>query len=309
MKPFTEQDYRRQLEAICNNATVALFIMDERQQCVYMNPAAEEMTGFSLSEVQGRALHDIIHHTRPDGSHYPLEECPIDQALPQNNREQGEETFVHKDGSFYSVAFTASPIRENGVAVGTIIEVRDITARKRAENQRDRVFTMSRDLMCVVTTRGDFQRVNGAFVNSLGWSEAELLGTSLHDLAHSDDVEAVQQETEKARQGQVIQGFENRQRCKDGSYKWFVWSYLPDMAEALIYCVANDVTEHRNRQQNLQFLLDLNQTLQSLDDPNEIMVMTRVCWAPTWEPTAALTPKWKTTKIASRFSVITRMTR
>lgn len=100
--------------------------MDERQQCVYLNPAAERLTGYSLSEVRGRPLHDVIHHSRPDGSPYPLEECPIDRAFPQNHQEQGEETFVHKDGTFYPVAYTASPIREEGIVVGTIIEVRGI---------------------------------------------------------------------------------------------------------------------------------------------------------------------------------------
>ncbi|NJK52266.1 MAG: PAS domain-containing protein [Leptolyngbyaceae cyanobacterium SU_3_3] len=93
--------YKRQLEVVCNNATLALFIMDEYQRCIYMNPAAETLTGYSLTEAQGRALHDVIHHTRPDGSPYPLCECPIDQVFPTNNREQGEEVFVHKDGHFY----------------------------------------------------------------------------------------------------------------------------------------------------------------------------------------------------------------
>jgi PAS domain S-box-containing protein len=132
-------DYRRQLEAVANNATLALFIMDEHQRCTYMNPAAEQLTGYTLEEVQGRALHDVIHHTRPDGTPYPLQECPIDQALPQNMREQGEEVFVHKDGHFYPVAFTASPILEDGQPVGTIIEVRDITEDKAAEEERLRL--------------------------------------------------------------------------------------------------------------------------------------------------------------------------
>ncbi len=85
--------------------------MDEHQQCTYLNPAAERLTGYSLDEVRGRVLHDVIHHTRPDGSPYRLAECPIDRAFPQNMREQGTEVFVHRDGSFYEVAFTASPIR------------------------------------------------------------------------------------------------------------------------------------------------------------------------------------------------------
>ena len=128
--------YRRQLETVAENATLALFIMDEHQRCTFMNRAAEQMTGFSLPELQGKALHYYVHHTRPDGTPYPLEECPIDQAFPQNMREQGEEVFVHRDGHFYPVSFTASPIRRDGVTIGTIIEARDITRQKREEAER-----------------------------------------------------------------------------------------------------------------------------------------------------------------------------
>jgi PAS domain S-box-containing protein len=127
--------YRRQLATVAENATLALFIMDEEQRCTYMNRAAEELTGFRLDELRGKALHYYVHHTRPDGSPYPLSECPIDQAFPRNMREQGEEVFVHKDGHFYPVAFTASPIRQDGRTVGTIIEVRDLTDQKRVERR------------------------------------------------------------------------------------------------------------------------------------------------------------------------------
>jgi PAS domain S-box-containing protein len=123
--------YRRQLQTVAENATLALFIMDEEQRCTYMNRAAEELTGFTLAELQGKALHYYVHHTRPDGTPYPLEECPIDQAFPRRMRQQGEEVFVHRDGHFYPVAFTASPIRRDGRAVGTIIEVRGTAEEKR----------------------------------------------------------------------------------------------------------------------------------------------------------------------------------
>jgi PAS domain S-box-containing protein len=99
---------------------------------------ASEITGYTLAEVTGRPLHDVIHHTHPDGSHFPLEECPIDRAFPEEHQTQGEEVFVHKDGSFYPVAFTATPIHdEEAKSIGTIIEVRDISAEKKAqEHQR-----------------------------------------------------------------------------------------------------------------------------------------------------------------------------
>lgn len=132
-------DTQRRLDAVLNNASVSIILMDDRQQCIYMNRAAEKLTGYTLGEVLAldRPLHDIIHHTRPDGSHFPLAECAIDRAFPEHNQMQGEETFVHKDGSFYPVAFTASPIRdEASKTIGTIIEVRDIREEKVAKERQ-----------------------------------------------------------------------------------------------------------------------------------------------------------------------------
>jgi PAS domain S-box-containing protein len=134
-----ERESRRLLETVTSNATLALFILNERQHCVYMNPAAEALTGFTLAEVQARPLHDFVHHQHSDGHPYPLADCPIDQAFPQNEQTHGQEVFVHKDGRFYPAAFTASPIREGGQPVGTIVEVRDISAELRIETEREQL--------------------------------------------------------------------------------------------------------------------------------------------------------------------------
>lgn len=126
------------LDAILANTVMSIFLMDENQHCVFMNRAAEDLTGYGFAEVTGRPLHDVIHHTRPDGSPFPLAECPIDRAFPENAGTRGEEVFVRKDGSFVPVSFTASPVRnEQAQIVGTIIEVRDISADKRSEEARN----------------------------------------------------------------------------------------------------------------------------------------------------------------------------
>jgi PAS domain S-box-containing protein len=105
-----------------------------------MNPAAEQLTGYTLLEVQGAPLHNFVHHLRPDGTPYPLEECPIDRAAPANAQEQGEEVFVHKDGTLYPVRFTASPIRREGRVVGTVIEVQDARSSQKQEREREALY-------------------------------------------------------------------------------------------------------------------------------------------------------------------------
>lgn len=132
-------DAGRRLQAVLDNASVSIFLMDDRQHCIYMNTAAEILTGFTLQEILERnePLHDIIHHHYPDGRHFPLSECAIDRAFPEHHQVAGEETFVHKDGSFYPVAFTASPIHDDASnTVGTIIEVRSLASEKALAEER-----------------------------------------------------------------------------------------------------------------------------------------------------------------------------
>lgn len=142
--------------AIANNATMGLLLLNEQQQCVFMNPAAERITGFTVEELKDGPLHEFIHHTRPDGTPYPMSECPIDRALPTRNQEQGEDVFIRKDGTFYPVAFTASPLIEDGRAVGTVVEMRETTEEKRREREREELLA---DLRDAVHAREEFLSV------------------------------------------------------------------------------------------------------------------------------------------------------
>jgi PAS domain S-box-containing protein len=128
----------RRLDAILSNTRMAVFLMDHRQQCIYANAAAEALTGYTFEQMRGRPLHDVVHHTKPDGSHYPLEECPIDRAFPERAHMTGEELFVAPDGRFYPVAFTASPLLDpSGTPVGTVIEARNVEQEKAKQAQFD----------------------------------------------------------------------------------------------------------------------------------------------------------------------------
>ncbi len=126
------EDLARQSDltlTITENATSALFLMDEHGRPTYMNSAATQMFGFALEEISGSPLHNAIHHCRPDGSPYPIDECPIDRALPERRwLEPYDDLFVRRDGTFVRVRAAASPIMRDGIPVGTVVEVQDVTA-------------------------------------------------------------------------------------------------------------------------------------------------------------------------------------
>lgn len=121
-------------KTITDNATEALFMIDTQGYCTFMNPAAEKLTGFSFEEIRQKPLHFMIHHSRPDGVYFPLEECPIAGELSGNSEVRShEDIFFRKDGSGFPVSYTASPIYQDGEPEATIVEVRDLTQQKAAE--------------------------------------------------------------------------------------------------------------------------------------------------------------------------------
>jgi PAS domain S-box-containing protein len=112
-------------------------MMDAQGRTTFANAVTERVTGFKPEELIGHVLHDRIHHTHPDGRPFPIDECPLDRALPVRESVVGyEDVFVHKDGQFYPVRCNARPIFKEGRPVGTVIEVQDISEEKRVEVER-----------------------------------------------------------------------------------------------------------------------------------------------------------------------------
>ncbi|MGV8929184.1 MAG: PAS domain S-box protein [Brevundimonas sp.] len=207
-----EQETRalaRRLDTILDNTTMSVFVMDERQQCVFMNKAAEKLSGYTFDETAGRPLHDVIHHSYPDGRPFPLSECAIDRAFPENSGTQGEEVFIHKNGSFFPVAFTASPIRnDESEVIGTIIEARDISEERRSEDARKllmhEVDHRARNVLSIVhsltrLTRADdvetYREILAGRINALARAQTSLAnrrweGGRLADVV-SEELEAL----------------------------------------------------------------------------------------------------------------------
>jgi PAS domain S-box-containing protein len=130
--------------------------------------------------------------------------------------------------------------------------VMDITELKQAQTERDRFFTISLDLLCIVGFDGYFKRLNPAWSNALGYSSTELLAKPMLNFVHPDDREATAAEGQKLITGTPSIYFENRYLCKDGSYKWLLWTASPFSEEGLIYAVARDITSRKQAESALQ---------------------------------------------------------
>lgn len=125
------------VRTMAENSTQGLAMMDGRGFCTYANRAWLRMTGYTDEEIKSEPLHYLVHHHYPDGRPYPMEECPIDRALPENfDVRAHEDVFFRKDGTTFPVLVAASPIFKEGRPVATVIEIRDVTEAKRVESQR-----------------------------------------------------------------------------------------------------------------------------------------------------------------------------
>ena len=124
-----------------------------------------------------------------------------------------------------------------------LLAIEDITARQRAEEERNRFFAVSRDLLCTCGFDGYFKELNPAWEKTLGYTKAELLATPFIEFIHPDDRTATLAEAEKLESGHTLLNFENRYRCQDGSYRWFLWSGTAVIKDRLMYGAGRDITE------------------------------------------------------------------
>ena len=123
--------------------------------------------------------------------------------------------------------------------------------RKHAEEELQRFFALSLDLLCVAGFDGYFKRVNPAWQRVLGYTDDELVSRPYLDFVHPDDRTPTTTEAGSLSGGGHVMAFENRYRAKDGSYKWLEWAAVPYPDEQVIYAAARDITERKEAKETI----------------------------------------------------------
>ncbi len=127
---------KRQNELILNSVGEGICGMDLNGRITFVNPSAVRTLGWEPDELNGRSAHETFHHKRSDGNKYPVEECIAQSVLKKGTEECAtDEEFIRKDGTRFPVEFVTTPIIEGGAVVGAVMVFRDITERRRTEQE------------------------------------------------------------------------------------------------------------------------------------------------------------------------------
>jgi PAS domain S-box-containing protein len=124
--------------------------------------------------------------------------------------------------------------------------------RRRAQEELDRFFMLSLDMLCIAGFDGAFKSLNPAWERLLGYKLEMIENVPFMNFVHPDDRDRTTREFEKLIEGRTVSDFENRYRCRDGSYRWLSWTSAPAPEAGLIYAVARDITARKSVEEDLK---------------------------------------------------------
>ena len=262
---------REQLASIVESSGDAIVSKDLDGIIISWNNAAERLFGYAAEDVVGKSITILIPEELHD------EEPKILARIRRGHSLDHYETIrQRKDGSRVPVSLSVSPVRDShGVIIGASKIARDITARKDAEHERDRIegelrelsakleqeverrtlerdriWNVSEDLLGVANFDGYFLSMNPAWTRLLGWSEDEIKAMHVSVLRHPDDTAHSEAGRKQLTQGVPTVRMENRFRHKDGSWRWLHWTMTEH--DGLIYVAGRHVTAEKESAAALQ---------------------------------------------------------
>ena len=128
-----ENAMARRSQLVLDAATEGVYGLDRDGRLTFINPAAVQMFRWPAEELLDRSMHELTHHTRPDGTPYPREECPMTRSIRQGTTSRiVDEVFWRRDGESFPVRYTATPLLEHGEIAGAVVTFEDRSEKTRA---------------------------------------------------------------------------------------------------------------------------------------------------------------------------------
>ena len=225
-------------DEILDSLPGVFYVFNREGRFLRWNRHFEEITGYSSEEFA--ELHPLDFFRGPDRDHV---EERIHRAF-EDGAADAEAALVAKDGTAAIHYFTGYSLELEGephlVGMGV-----DVSRQRELEAERERLFNLSPDPLCIVGFDGRFRDVNPAWKRVLGYSREDLLGRPFMDFLHPGDTDRTLKELEENRAGAETQSFENRYAHREGGWRWLSWNSSVDEGRGVIYGVARDVTREK----------------------------------------------------------------
>jgi PAS domain S-box-containing protein len=265
---------RERAELILNAAGEGIFGLDREGMATFVNPTATAMLACRPEDVIGKSVHDVLHHTRPDGSPYPLEDCPVHATLQDGKqRTVRDEVFWRKDGTSFPVDYTTTPTEQNDEEVGVVVTFMDVTEQREIDTERIRanaelqqevsfrrraevvlreqteLLDLAQDSILVRSFDDDTIRYwNRGSEELYGWTEEEALGRVIHDLLHTElPMPLTEMKDELLRrgrwEGELVQTRRDGSRIVVAS-RWAL-QQQPQAQRQAVLQINNDITERK----------------------------------------------------------------
>ncbi len=221
-------------------------LQDRHHRVLRYNAAGYRFLQIGPDDIGERKCFELIGRDRP------CEVCATTQAIATGRPAQLQK-YVPEFNAWLEAR--AYPILDETGRVSMVIEhLRDITDQRRSVQEREQLFSMSLDLICVAGFDGYFKQLNPAWTKTLGWSTEELMSRPWIEFVHPDDRSATLEAGERLSSGFTVIAFENRYLCRDGSHRLLSWNAFPLTPERIIYAVVRDLTETRRMRERLQHI-------------------------------------------------------
>ncbi|MBI5429250.1 MAG: DUF3365 domain-containing protein [Nitrosomonadales bacterium] len=220
-----------QVTLLANSIAHAIYGQDVEGNCTFINAAGVKALGYDdASELLGRNMHELVHHTRTDGSRYPYAECPTYSAIREGKScHVDDEVLWRRDGSSFPVAYWSYPVIRNGHTHGAVVTFLDITEQLRVKDELKQsqvlLDSIVENIPAMVFLKGAedlrFELFNRAGEQMLGYARADLLGKNDYDFFPQEQAGAfTRKDRDVLDSHSLLEISEEPIRIADGSEKW-----------------------------------------------------------------------------------------